>query len=174
MKKLALNITILGIAALALGACSNTAQIVGNINCPTLEKGKLDPKVGILSDDQSNPVPVEFLPVGTVVKVYDYRNHYYIAKKLVRIKTEKNEGWVDPVCLVVAQNPDDSVFKWGYRSDYKPFLDREDRDRYNHKNDPNAGPDSKGRSADGFEYDIYRNLPKDKVPLADLAPELKK
>ncbi|EMK00914.1 hypothetical protein AB3N61_12405 [Leptospira sp. WS58.C1] len=174
MKKLALNITILGIAALFLGACSNTAQIVGNINCPTLEKDKLDPKVGILSDEQPGSVQIELLPVGTVVKVYDYRNHYYIAKKLVRIKTEKNEGWVDPVCLVVSQNPEDSVFTWGYRSDYKPFLDREDRDRYNYKNDPNAGPDAKGKSADGFEYDIYRNLPKDKVPLADLAPELKK
>ncbi|TGL65789.1 Lsa16 family lipoprotein adhesin [Leptospira sarikeiensis] len=174
MRKLALNITILGIAALMLGACSNTAQVVGNINCPTLEKGKLDPKVGVLSDDQSNSVIVESLPVGAVVKVYDYRNHYYIAKKLVRIKTEKNEGWVDPVCLVVAQNPDNSVFKWAYRSDYKPFLDREDRDRYNHKNDPNAGPNTKGNSADGYEYDVYRNLPKDKVPLADLAPELKK
>ncbi len=174
MKKVLLNITILGFITLGSGACSNTAQVVGNINCPSLEKGKLDPRVAVLSDDQANPVPVEFLSIGTVVKVYDYRNHYYVSKGLVRIKTEKNEGWVSPTCLVVGQNPDNSVFKWGYRKDYKPFYDSEDRDHYNSKDPDDAEPGAKTNSANGHEFDIYKNLPKERVPLADLAPELKK
>ncbi|EPG64450.1 Lsa16 family lipoprotein adhesin [Leptospira wolffii] len=167
MKKVILNITILGIMALFAGACSNTAQIVGNINCPTLEKDKVDPKVAILADEQPNSVVREYLPVGTVVKVYDYRNHYYIAKNLVRIKTDKNEGWVNPVCLVVNQDPANSVFKWGYRKDYKHFYDPEDRDHYNEKTPPSA-------SADGYEFDMYKNLSKDRISLEELAPELKK
>ncbi|TGJ98982.1 hypothetical protein EHQ53_10635 [Leptospira langatensis] len=174
MKKVILNITILGILSLFAGACSNTAQVVGNINCPTIEKGVIDPKVAIVSDDLVSPVVIEKVAIGTVVKVYDYRNHYYVAKNLVRVKTEKNEGWINPSCLVVGQDPADSVFKWAYRSDYKPFFDKEDRDHYNHKDPDKVEEGSKTTSANGYEFDSYKNLPKDKVPLADLAPELKK
>lgn len=156
MKKAVINIAILGTLALTMGACSNTAQVVGNLNCPTLEKG-LSPSVGILSDENQNPTIVGNLPVGTVVRVYDYRNHAIHPRPLVRIKTEKTEGWVSPACLVVNQNPELSVFKWGYRKDYKYFYEPEDLDHY----------------PKGYEYEEYKHLPKEKIPLAELAPELK-
>lgn len=156
MKNRIINLAILGTLTLASGACSNSAQIVGNVNCPTLEKG-LEPTVGILSDEKENPVIVSKLPIGTVVRVYDYRNHSIHPKPSVRIKTDKTEGWVSPTCLVVNQNPENSVFAWGYRKDYKYFYEPADLDHY----------------SKGYEFEVYKNLPKEKIPLAELAPELK-
>ncbi|PJZ68232.1 hypothetical protein CH373_17795 [Leptospira perolatii] len=151
-----LNLMLLTALAILTGACSNSAQITGNVDCPSLEKNTFSPTVSIFAEPDSNATVVEKLPVESVVRVYDYRNHERNPKLFVRIKTSKNEGWVSPSCLLVNQDPEKSVFKWAYKKDYKPFNSPEDLDHYNN----------------GYEFEELKNLPKEKVPLAELAPEL--
>ncbi|RHX94412.1 hypothetical protein DLM76_10035 [Leptospira yasudae] len=159
MKK-NLKLTVLLIsAALFLGACSKLAQVTNHKNCdPSLVNPSLEPTVPIFAEADATSAVKERITPGSVVRVYDYRNHEANAKLFVRVKTEKTEGWINPRCLVVGQDPEKSVFTWGYRKDYIHFYNPEDHEHY-----PN-----------GYEFPEYASLPKDKVPLAELAPELKK
>ena len=73
------------------------------------------------------------IPKGTVVTAYNYRNHdtSWSARKLIHIRTEKGTtGYIDARKLVIGQDPSKSVFKWGYRKDYKPFYSPKDKKRY--------------------------------------------
>ncbi|EMI72621.1 E-cadherin-binding lipoprotein adhesin Lsa16 [Leptospira noguchii] len=156
------NITLVVLSigvALLLGACSKLAQVTNHKNCdPSLLHPSLNPTVPIFSEADSTSVVKERIAPGSVVRVYDYRNHQANPKPFVRVKTEKVEGWMNPRCLVVGQDPEKSVFTWGYRKDYAYFYSPDDHEHY-----PN-----------GYEFKDYASLPKEKVPLAELAPELKK
>ncbi|XDD49377.1 hypothetical protein AB3N59_13300 [Leptospira sp. WS92.C1] len=159
MKRNLTLVVLMTGTALLLGACSKLAQVTNHKNCdPSLVNASLDPSVPVFTDADYTSAIKERIAPGTVVRVYDYRNHTPNPKPFVRVKTEKTEGWINPRCLVVGQDPDKSVFSWGHRKDYVYFYNPEDHEHY-----PN-----------GYEYPEYASLPKEKVPLAELAPELKK
>ncbi len=102
--------------------------------------------------DEKLQTKIADLSKGTVVEALDYRNHAWNVRDSIKIKYNSQVGYVSPRSLVVGQNPEKSVFKWGYRADYKPFLDPNDKARYKH----------------GFEYPQLKNVPKTKVPLEQL------
>ncbi|MBM9577665.1 hypothetical protein JWG45_11390 [Leptospira sp. 201903070] len=159
MKRNLTLVVLLTGTALLLGACSKLAQVTNHKNCdPSLVSPSLNPSVPIFAEADATSAVKERVAPGAVVRVYEYRNHGPNPKPFVRVKTEKTEGWINPRCLVVGQDPEKSVFAWGSRKDYVPFYNPEDHEHY-----PN-----------GYEFPDYASLPKDKVPLAELAPELKK
>lgn len=90
---------------------------------------------------------------GTAVTAYDYRNHNtsWYPRKYVKIKGPNGEGYVSSKKLVTKQDPENSVFKWGYRKDYKYFYAPNDK-----------------RYPKGYEFSSLSALPKDKIPLEEL------
>lgn len=107
------NITLVVLSigiALLLGACSKLAQVTNHKNCdPSLLNASLEPTVPIFADADATSVVKERIAPGSIVRVYDYRNHQANPKPFVRVKTEKVEGWMNPRCLVVGQDPEKSV-----------------------------------------------------------------
>ena len=89
---------------------------------------------------------------GTVVTAYDYRNHNasWAPRASIKVKAPNAEGYISSKKLVVKQDPEASVYKWGYRKDYKYFY----------------APDNKRYKS--YEYSSLAGLPKDKIPLEKL------
>lgn len=92
------------------------------------------------------------LKKGTLVDAMEYRNHKWNVRDSIKIKYEGKVGFISPSKAVVGQDPARSVFTWGYRKDYKPFYDPNDKTRY--KN--------------GAVGSFVEKLPKEKIPLQDL------
>lgn len=73
------NITLVVLSigiALLLGACSKLAQVTNHKNCdPSLLNASLEPTVPIFADADATSVVKERIAPGSIVRVYDYRNH---------------------------------------------------------------------------------------------------
>ncbi|TGN11952.1 Lsa16 family lipoprotein adhesin [Leptospira ilyithenensis] len=157
MKKTIL-ISILGLAAFV--NCSHNAQVAWHKLCDAkTNKATLDFTVPLYAeaDDKSNVV--EFVPVGTVVKVFENRNHNVWAPRyFIRVQTAKNDGYMSPKCFIVNQDPEQSVWRYSKNlvKDYKFFYDPSDKEHY----------------PKGYEYGTLKDLPKDKIPLAELTKGL--
>lgn len=96
---------------------------------------------------------------GTAVTAYNYRNHNTSWKpsKSIKIRTEKGDtGYISSRKLVIGQDPSKSVYKWGYRKDYKKFYSPKDK-----------------RYKKGYEYSSLSSLPKKKIPLDKLLKDTK-
>lgn len=89
---------------------------------------------------------------GTVVEALEYRNHKWNVRDSIKIKYDGKVGYISPSNVVIDQDPNRSVFKWGHRPEYKPFYDPNDKTRY--KN--------------GALNPFVEKLPKDKIPLDEL------
>lgn len=94
---------------------------------------------------------------GTVVEALDYRNHQWNVRDSIKIKYDGKVGYISPSNVVIEQDPNRSVFKWGHRPDYKPFYDPNDKTRY--KN--------------GALIPFVEKLPKEKIPLEELLKDTK-
>jgi hypothetical protein len=95
---------------------------------------------------------------GTLVDALDFKNHAWGVRDSIRIKTDDGTvGFITPSHVVVGQDPAKSVFKWGYRKEYKKFYD----------------PKNKKHYKEGYEYPDYASLPKEKVSLDELLKDTK-
>lgn len=91
-RNITLVVLLIG-GGLFLGACSKLAQVTNHKNCdPSLLNPSLEPTVPIFSEADATSVIKERITPGSVVRVYDYRNHEANPKPFVRIKTEKPKG----------------------------------------------------------------------------------
>nr|WP_231292597.1 SH3 domain-containing protein [Leptospira meyeri] len=154
------KIVLLMIIGASFTACSKNAEVTWHKNCDAkTNKASLDFTVPLYSEADSNSKVVEFVPAGTVVKIFDARNHNVWAPKyFVKVQTAKNEGYMSPRCFVVNQDPEVSVWRYskGLVKDSKPFYDPADKTHYKR----------------GTEYSNLKDLPKDKIPLSDLTKGL--
>ena len=73
------------------------------------------------------------------------------------IKAEGKVGYISPSIAVVGQDPKNSVYKWGYKKDYKYFYDPNDKKHFDK----------------GYEFKHLANLPKDRIPLDELLKDAK-
>lgn len=89
---------------------------------------------------------------GTVGTASEYRNHKWNQKKSIKIMIDGKEGYISPKYVVIGQDPEKSVFKWGYNTKYKKFYEATDKKHYK----------------EGYVYPSLDTLPKDKIPLDDL------
>jgi len=136
--------------------CSKNAEVTWHKLCDgKANKATLDFTVPLYSEEDSKSNIVEFVAVGTVVKVFENRNHnVWAPRNFLRVQTAKAEGFMSPKCLVVNQNPEDSVWRYSKNlvKEYSYFYDPTDKTHY----------------PKGYEYGSLKSLPKDKIPLADL------
>ncbi|TGN20094.1 Lsa16 family lipoprotein adhesin [Leptospira idonii] len=150
---------VLVIAAVGFGFlanCSNNAQVTWHKLCDAkTNKATLDFTVPLYTEaDDKSPV-VEYVPVGTVVKIFGNRNHnVWEPKNFIKVQTAKNEGYMNPKCFVVNQDPEKSVWRYskGLVKEYKYFYDPNDKEHY----------------PKGYEWGSLKSLPKDKIPLEEL------
>ncbi len=89
---------------------------------------------------------------GSVVDALEFRNHEWNVKESIKVKFEGKTGYIPSSKAVVGQNPEKSVFKWGYRKDYKKFYDPNDKKHYK----------------SGYTFGNLDKLPKEKIPLEEL------
>ncbi|XDD55468.1 SH3 domain-containing protein [Leptospira sp. WS4.C2] len=154
------NIVLLMVVGASFVACSKNAEVVWHKNCDAkTNKATLDFTVPLYSEPDSNSKVVESVPVGTVVKVFESRNHNVWAPKyFIKVQTAKNEGYMSPRCFVVNQDPEQSVWRYskGLVKDSKPFYDPADKTHYKR----------------GTEYSNLKDLPKEKIPLSELTKGL--
>ncbi|TGM80343.1 Lsa16 family lipoprotein adhesin [Leptospira bouyouniensis] len=148
------------IVGMSVTACSKNAEVTWHKNCDAkTNKASLDFTVPLYSEPDSNSKVVEFVPVGTVVKVFEARNHNVWAPKyFIKVQTAKNEGYMSPRCFVVGQDPANSVWRYskGLVTDSKPFYDPADKAHYPR----------------GTQYSNLKDLPKEKIPLSELTKGL--
>ncbi len=140
--------------------CSRNAEVTWHKLCDgKTNQATLDFTVPLYAESDNKSKVVEQVPVGSVVKVFEHRNHNVWAPKyFIRVQTASNEGYMSPQCLVVNQNPAESVWRYsrGLVTDYKYFYDPSDKEHY----------------PKGYSYSDLEALPKTKIPLADLAEGL--
>jgi hypothetical protein len=150
------SILIVALATFGLVGCSKNAEVTWHKLCDAkTNKASLDFTIPLYSEPDAKSSVVEFVPVGTVVKVFEHRNHNVWSPKLfVRVQTAKGEGFMSPQCIVVNQNPEISVWRYSKNlvKEYTYFYDPADKEHY----------------PKGYEYGSLKNLPKDKLPLSDL------
>ncbi|MDF3820253.1 SH3 domain-containing protein [Leptospira sp. 96542] len=141
-------------------ACSKNAEVTWHKLCDAkTNKASLDFTVPLYSEEDSNSKVVEFVPVGTVIKVFGNRNHNVWAPKyFVKVQTANYEGYMSPKCFVVNQNPENSVWRYskGLVTNYDFFYNPNDKTHYEKY----------------YEYPSLQALPKDKIPLTELTKGL--
>lgn len=131
--------SILSIFLIAfLVSCSKKSEVTGT-------------KAGLFSDIELKN-KIEDVKQGTIIDAVDYKNHNWNRKTAIKVRVNGKEGYMDPGQVVVGQDPENSVFKWGYRSDYKRFYDTKDKSHYKY----------------GTDFPQLTTLPKDKIPLDEL------
>lgn len=152
MKKTAISLSLI----LGLVACAGNAEITYHKLCDdSTNQAQLEEKVPLYSEPSVESKVLELVPVRTVVKVIDYRNHnVWKPKNFVKVQTAENTGYMSPKCFVANQDPQNSVWRYSRNEvkDYKYFYDPNDKEHY----------------PKGYEYAPLSKLPKDKIPLADL------
>ncbi|NBU96669.1 MAG: hypothetical protein EBS19_00425 [Spirochaetia bacterium] len=86
---------------------------------------------------------------GTIVDALDYRHHGWSVRGSIKIQHEGKVGYISPRAAVIDQDPNNSVYTWGHRKDYKYFYDPNDKEHF----------------PKGFEHPAVKNLSKEKIPL---------
>jgi hypothetical protein len=142
MKKIFLFI----ILALILN-CSRNAAITSDT--VIYSEKEMKTKIGDLKKD-------------TIVTALEYRNHSWGVRESIKIKYGSLVGYISPKSAVINQDPESSVYKWGYRPDYKEFYNQKDKKRYKmgYEFVPPYGPNLK-------------DLPKTKISLEELLSDTK-
>ncbi|MCZ8158012.1 MAG: SH3 domain-containing protein [Leptospira sp.] len=153
MKK---SLTLTIIATLGFIGCSRNAEVTWHKLCDAkTNQATLDFSVPLYPEPSTKTTPSAFVPVGTVVKVFEHRNHnVWNPKDFIRVQTAQGEGYMSPKCLVVNQDPELSVWRYSKNlvKEYVYFYNPEDKTHY----------------PKGYEYGSLKSLPKDKIPLSDL------
>ncbi|MCZ8341859.1 MAG: SH3 domain-containing protein [Leptospira sp.] len=154
------QIVIIILASFSVFNCSKNAEVTWSKLCDAkTNKASIDFTVPLYSEADVNSKVAEFVPVGTVVKIFNARNHNVWAPKyFIRVQTANNEGYMNPKCLVANQDPENSVWRYskGLVKEYEYFYDPNDKEHYPR----------------GYEYGSLKDLPKDKIPLAELSKGL--
>lgn len=136
--------------------CAANAEITYHKLCDEKTRSAmLEEAVPLYEEPRTDSRIIEMVPVRTVVKIIDHRNHNnWRTKEFVKVQTANNSGYMNPKCYVANQNPEDSVWRYsrGEVKDYKYFYDPNDKSRYEK----------------GYEYPALSKLPKEKIPLKDL------
>ena len=150
------SILILTISAFGFIGCSKKAEVTWHKLCDAkTNKASLDFTVPLYTEPNAKSQVLEFVPVGTVVMVFENRNHnVWSPRNFLRVQTAKGEGYMSPQCLVVNQDPENSVWRYSKNlvKEYKYFYDPNDKEHY----------------PKGYEYGSLKGLPKDKIPLSEL------
>jgi hypothetical protein len=89
---------------------------------------------------------------GTVGIASEYRNHQWNQKKSIKMVVDGKEGYISPKYVVIGQDPEKSVYKWGYSPKYKKFYESTDKKHYK----------------EGYVYKPLESLSKEKIPLEEL------
>ena len=84
---------------------------------------------------------------GTVGIAAEYKNHAWNTKHSIKMIIDGKEGYISPKYVVIGQDPEKSVYKSGYKTNYKYFYDPKDKKHYR----------------DGYVYPSLDKLPKDKI-----------
>jgi hypothetical protein len=150
------NSLIITLLALGTVGCTRNAEVTWHKLCDAkTNKASVDFTVPLYSEPNAKSSVIEFVPVGTVVKVFEHRNHnVWNPKYFIRVQTAKAEGYMSPQCFVVNQDPENSVWRYSKNlvKEYSYFYDPADKAHY----------------PKGYEYGSLKGLPKDKLPLAEL------
>jgi hypothetical protein len=153
------NLTVLSLVILLAVGCAGNAEITYHKLCDeSTRTAQLDEVVPLYAEASTESKVLEQVPVRTVVKVIDYRNHnVWEPKNFVKVQTANNSGYMNPKCFVANQNPNDSVWRYsrGEVTDYKYWFDPNDKTHYEK----------------GYEYGMLAKLPKEKIPLKELLKE---
>ncbi len=150
------TLVLILIASFGMIGCSKKAEVTWHKLCDAkTNKASTDFFVPLYeAADTKSPV-AEFVPVGTVVMVFENRNHnVWAPRDFIRVQTDKKEGYMSPKCLVVNQNPENSVWRYSKNlvKEYSYFYSPDDKEHY----------------PKGYEYNSLKGLPKDKIPIGDL------
>ncbi len=144
------------ILVLLLINCAGNAEITYHKLCDkSTQTAMMEEAVPLYSEPNSESKILEWVPIRTVVKVIDYRNHNnWKPKEFVKVQTANHSGYMNPKCFVVNQNPNESVWRYsrGEVTNYTYFY----------------SPDDKTHYEKGYEYGALAKLPKEKIPLKDL------
>jgi hypothetical protein len=147
------TLALIGIFAIG---CAGNAEITYHKLCDeSTRSAQLDEVIPLYSEASTESKVLEQVPVRTVVKVIDYRNHnVWEPKNFVKVQTANNSGYMSPKCFVANQNPNNSVWRYsrGEVTDYKYWFDPQDKSHYEK----------------GYEYGALAKLPKEKIPLKEL------
>ncbi|MCC6275109.1 MAG: SH3 domain-containing protein [Leptospiraceae bacterium] len=117
------------------------------LNCG--QKAEITWDAKVYAEPNINSKVVGELKKGEVVEPCQYLNHERLQKEFIKVKNSKIEGYVSPKFVVIGQDPEKSVFKWGYRKDYQNFYD----------------PNDKAHYPQGYEWPPLKSLSKEKIPL---------
>ncbi|PJE00444.1 MAG: hypothetical protein CK427_13930 [Leptospira sp.] len=156
MKMKVISIAVL---ALVMVGCAGNAEITFHKLCdPSTNTASLDEVVPLYSEPNIESKVLESVPVRTVVKVIDYRNHnVWAPKNFVKVQTATNSGYMSPKCFVANQDPEKSIWRYSRREvkDYTYWFDPNDKTHYEK----------------GYEYKPLAKLPKERIPLKVLLGE---
>jgi hypothetical protein len=136
MRKMNLIVPVL-LGILLLVNCSKKAEVTHN---------------GELFSDPELKTKVMDIPKGSIIEALDYRHHGWSVRDSIKVKFDGKVGYISPRIAVLDQDPKNSVYKWGYRADYKYFYDPSDKKHFDK----------------GFEYPHLKDLPKEKIPLSEI------
>lgn len=154
--KLSLTMFTLATMSFLTTACSKQAEITWHKLCDAAtNQASLDQLVPLYKEATTTSTVLEQVPVGTVVKVIGNVNHnVWSPKYFVKVQTARNEGFMNPKCFVVDQDPTKSVYRYweGKVTDYKYFYDPSDKKHY----------------PKGYTYSDLATLPKEKADLKTL------
>ncbi|MCB1140792.1 MAG: hypothetical protein H7A24_07440 [Leptospiraceae bacterium] len=120
------------------------------------KKAEITHDGGLFSDPELTTKVMD-LKKGTIVDALEYRHHGWSVRHSIKIKAEGKVGYISPSIAVVGQDPKNSVYKWGYKKDYKYFYDPNDKKHFDK----------------GYEFKHLANLPKDRIPLDELLKDAK-
>ncbi|GBF49544.1 lipoprotein [Leptospira ryugenii] len=157
MKK---TIILISVSLFGFVGCAKNAEVTWHKLCDDkTNKASLDFTVPLYSEPNVKSAVLEYVPVGTVVKVSGHRNHnVWDPKYFIKVQTLTQNGYMSPKCLVVNQDPEQSVWRYSKNlvKDYVYFYSPEDKEHYPR----------------GYEYGSLKSLPKDKIPLSELSKGL--
>ncbi|MBE7411643.1 MAG: SH3 domain-containing protein [Leptospiraceae bacterium] len=119
-------------------------------NCGT--KAEITWNTKVYAEPNINSKVVGELKKGDIVTPSDYLNHERLQKEFIKVKNSKIEGYVSPKFVVINQLPENSVFTWGYKKDYKHFYDPNDKKHY----------------PQGYEWPNLKAISKEKISLDEL------
>ena len=132
-KNFKLNILSLILINASLTHCivSSEAEVVQNLNCVPSLKNEIKVKIPIYSKPNKQSKVSGYLSPESKVRVYNYKtNNIFKLKKFIQVKTNNQEGWISTSCIIVGQDPENSVYKVGYKKDYKYFYNPNDKKHY--------------------------------------------
>jgi hypothetical protein len=139
--------------------CAANAEITFNKLCDvSTSKASLEEIIPLYAEPSTESKILEWVPVKTVVKVIENRNHNVWAPKyFVKVQTANFAGYMNPKCFIANQDPEDSVWRYSRNEvkDYKYWFDPEDKTHYEK----------------GYEYKSLAKLPKERIPLKTLLAE---